>query len=112
MSLLVLTADNVRMPKGKLRNFVTDSHKLETRPAAEVAPRLSPLKPIMAMFSLVQDDAEETARLVAMGAGRVSGAAAPVARRVKNRQTVFASATVPQHNHFIKQCAQVCNREA
>lgn len=63
------------------------------------------------MFSLVQDDEEEAARLVAIGAGRVSGAAAPVARRVKNRQTVFASATVPQHNHFIKQCAQVCNRE-
>lgn len=53
------------------------------------------------------EDEEEAARLIAAGAGRVSGAAAPVMRRVKDRQTVFASATVPQHNHFIRQCVQV-----
>lgn len=47
------------------------------------------------------------ARLVAVGAGRVTGAAAPIKKRVKDRQTVFASATVPQHNHFIRQCVQV-----
>ncbi|CAM9779146.1 unnamed protein product, partial [Choristocarpus tenellus] len=27
-------------------------------------------------------------------------------RKPRDRQTVFASATVPQHNHFIKQCMQ------
>lgn len=54
----------------------------------------------------MQDD-EEAARLLAAGAGRVTGAAAPVNKRVKDRQTVFASATVPQHNHFIRQCVQV-----
>lgn len=57
-----------------------------------------------------QDDDEEAARLVAVGAGRVTGAAAPVNKRVKDRQTVFASATVPQHNHFIRQCVQVTKR--
>lgn len=50
---------------------------------------------------------EEAARLLAVGAGRISGAMLPVARRVKERQTVFASATVPQHKHFIRQCVQV-----
>ena len=53
------------------------------------------------------ENEEETARLIAAGAGRVTGAAAPVMRRVKDRQTVFASATVPQHNHFVRQCVQV-----
>ncbi|CAN0150779.1 unnamed protein product, partial [Scytosiphon promiscuus] len=52
------------------------------------------------------EDEEEAARLAADGAGRVTGNAAPVNKRVKDRQTVFASATVPQHNHFIKQCVQ------
>eukprot|EP00904_Undaria_pinnatifida_P008569 jgi/Undpi1/4842/HiC_scaffold_19.g08195.m1 len=52
------------------------------------------------------ENEEETARLIAAGAGRVTGAAAPVMRRVKDRQTVFASATVPQHNHFVRQCVQ------
>ena len=53
------------------------------------------------------ENEEEAARLIAAGAGRVTGAAAPVMRRVKDRQTVFASATVPQHNHFVRQCVQV-----
>jgi superfamily II DNA/RNA helicase len=37
----------------------------------------------------------------------ITGAAGPEdaqRRRVSPRQTVFASATVPQHNHFMKQC--------
>ena len=37
----------------------------------------------------------------------ITGAAGPedaTRRRVSFRQTVFASATVPQHNHFVKQC--------
>lgn len=54
-----------------------------------------------------EEEEEEEARLVAVGAGRVTGAALPVIRRAKDRQTVFASATVPQHNHFIRQCVQV-----
>ncbi|CAM9473533.1 unnamed protein product, partial [Discosporangium mesarthrocarpum] len=37
------------------------------------------------------------------GAG---GEWSPIERRIRNRQTVFASATVPQHNHFIKQCVK------
>ncbi|CAN0337933.1 unnamed protein product, partial [Ectocarpus fasciculatus] len=52
------------------------------------------------------EDEEETARLAEVGAGRVTGAAAPVNRKLRDRQTVFASATVPQHNHFIRQCVQ------
>ncbi|CAM9098698.1 unnamed protein product [Chrysoparadoxa australica] len=32
------------------------------------------------------------------------GSKAP--RRMQTRQTVFASATLPQHNHFLKQCVQ------
>lgn len=59
------------------------------------------------IFGCKTQDDEEAARLVAVGAGRVTGAAAPVNKRVKDRQTVFASATVPQHNHFIRQCVQV-----
>lgn len=56
------------------------------------------------------EDGQETARLLlASGLGKVGGASpAPVVRRVKERQTVFASATVPQHKHFIRQCVQVC----
>lgn len=60
----------------------------------------------LSWYKQTQDD-EEAARLVAVGAGRVTGAAAPVNKKVKDRQTVFASATVPQHNHFIRQCVQV-----
>lgn len=37
----------------------------------------------------------------------MTGSAAPVNKKVKDRQTVFASATVPQHKHFISQCVQV-----
>eukprot|EP00752_Nemacystus_decipiens_P005841 g5276.t1 len=57
-----------------------------------------------------QEDDEEAARLVVVGAGRVTGAAVPANKRVKDRQTVFASATVPQHNHFIRQCVQQWKR--
>lgn len=56
---------------------------------------------------IVEQDEEEAARLAEVGAGRVTGAAAPVNRKLRDRQTVFASATVPQHNHFIRQCVQV-----
>ncbi|CBN75240.1 DEAD box helicase [Ectocarpus siliculosus] len=52
------------------------------------------------------EDEEGAARLAEVGAGRVTGAAAPVNRKLRDRQTVFASATVPQHNHFIRQCVQ------
>ncbi|CAN0541305.1 unnamed protein product, partial [Ectocarpus sp. 12 AP-2014] len=52
------------------------------------------------------EDEEEAARLAEVGAGKVTGAAAPVNRKLRDRQTVFASATVPQHNHFIRQCVQ------
>lgn len=38
---------------------------------------------------------------------QIAGAPLPVVRKLTDRQTVFASATVPQHNHFIKQCVQV-----
>ena len=44
-----------------------------------------------------------------VGLGKIGGASpAPLPRRIRERQTVFASATVPQHKHFIRQCVQVC----
>lgn len=54
--------------------------------------------------STVDDDQE--ARIASSGA-IISGSPPPVMQKPATRQTVFASATVPQHNHFIKQCVQV-----
>lgn len=40
------------------------------------------------------------------GAYAMKGSTALAPWRLAQRQTIFASATIPQHNHFIKQCVQ------
>lgn len=54
-----------------------------------------------------EDEEDEGVALLAEEGTRVGGDEVLTVRRPTGRQTVFASATVPQHNHFIRQCVQV-----
>lgn len=55
------------------------------------------------------EEDEDMAGLVEVGL-QISGDEVLSIRKPTGRQTVFASATVPQHNHFIRQCVQVIRK--
>lgn len=54
-----------------------------------------------------EDEEDEGLASLAEAGTRVGGDEVMTIQKPSGRQTVFASATIPQHNHFIRQCVQV-----